>query len=1442
MPADPFYLPPDVERVVLSEMDRRRAKYRALRAAVTPYMQQRAIQIAEQHPNASAGLAQSAVQTNLSDEQVAAIAEQDDGGVTGFIGDVVGFLSDGIETVYEQAVKPVIRGAFTIADTVAQEVVQRPLTSLLATTQGEADSFMDAYRRYGSSTGVVALGNVLDDDPNTRFDLGHGFFAGGQVRETSEAERTLTIGGQVASIGRALPTSRLVGEMFGYDSTAHDLVSGVSQFAVDVFADPLAIVTGGSSTLARGAARLGASDNVVRAISGGVSGARKAAKALDPADARALYDAVRGGAGAVEGVGRRSALLDDVEAFFGDRNLLGELAKADGYTIYQSFKRSAANHVDTQLIDRLGRATDESTVAQVLLDAAQRGHLSERGFYSGLKGFRRKVRDTRLAGVSARGKVSVDDLDDAADKLDSFLRQAKVDHETRAGIFERVAKINSSPWDHQTDEFFDVVTDAMAAASGNLGGELEAIKKATALVGDDLKAFRQYGVDVAGDPILTPFIRRRVDPGTGVEILDPTPQITSELLQEGFHLPDVTQVRRAAKRATRAERLYTSRGWTYGADAARWVTRDLFKPLAILRPAYVVRIGLEEQARLAAAGYDSLFNHPFRFIQANILAKATDTSLTGDSWEQVADALNAVNRRAYNVRAEGDTSAFVGRVWSLMHKGDEPTTEFVNAWRHELGQLSAAREARELARHGNVDEFVTWARETAEGRGTVERIARINTEAADLLTDDRALREWADSIRQRIAAKAGGEVVDGVVVSMGDPDILEGIATGRFSVADSSDTAAASLSNLLRGKWDTAPQSVKYDTSLLESGHRGRLNRAVDFLFDTFTGKPTNAFARYPAMRQAYIKNAETSMSALSTNVLRDDFVQRIDGMFSLTKAERQAITDAANRARDTFGFYDDLTELDEVLKVRSATEVKELLFDVTRRSNVQDAYEVALPFFDAWAEVTKTWARLVKENPAFFLRAGAGLESARESGVIYANDLGEEVFAYPGGGILSRFFPGDNAELRPEGRLQGANLVAQGVGPGFGPVVQWATGAFMSKDRDLQQLREWLAPFGTGGIESAGDLSDPSNIVGALIPAWARKTINALTSGTADPNQWNSTMGDVAKILAVSGEYDPANPTDQQRLLADAERGARFVLLMRGFVQGVGITGPSASWRIKTDGDEGEAIPEGWSPKADPDGVWHTLGTLASEYRRLREHYDYDDDLATSAFIDLYGLEPWYVSQAKTRSLANLPVDEEGFGWVREHSDAAAEYPSTIGYFVPPNEDAPLDYAIYRDQIEAGDRQSLTAEQQVQLANKAKAYSIFSNVRRKIEGAPTPVRDRVLSHTGAVLEGLFPGWRAPVLGVGESLDTGQRIEELKRAVADSRLADSPVAPTLRIYMTARDALLAQANARGVKTFNAKASADLRDRLEAVGVTLAGRDPAFAGVWSQLLRREVDDE
>lgn len=1447
--AESVWIDHEVELRALDEADRRRASYAAMSTQITPAQIEQARGLLSRHPNLSAGLLQALVQAQVPDQQADQLADKDDGGWLGAIGDVAGdvidSVTDGVEwgmsRAYEYGIKPAIRGAVLVSDTLAQEVVQRPLTSLMAYTQGEADSVGQAYNEYGDSAGVNLLQGDLDNEAEGG-SLGTGFFLGGQAGAEADAERQLQINGRRADIGQAMANG-LVGWFSEPGERAYDMTAGVSGFAVDIGGDPLAWATGGASKAIKGARALSKTDAV----------------------------RVLGEAGAVSGARRNTVLVEKARDFFGNEKMLDRIAEADAYTIMQTWAQSPANRIDLQTIRRLGDASDQAQVAEVLFDAVAHGDVTRKGFYSGTGNFiKRHLVDStsrtagpfryftaegKLSGLSPRGFVSADDLDDAALKVDSLLRQANIERDVRAGVFNRMAAVEPGRF----DDLFDVVTDALDAVAVKVGGAADtSINDVAKAYRAQLNDLRQYGIDSWGGAVDVPYAKKKIVQnfdGTVEEVIVPTPQITSELNGLALHLPDVTEIRRAATDTALLRSVYTSKGWDFGASALKSLTHNLFKPLAILRPAYVVRIGAEEQARLVAEGFDSIWNHPFRFIQANIRNRDELKDLLGNDLMDAARVRDVITKDAHGVLA--DTAASRGRIFTVARwvEGEELSEQFVKGWRGELGQLSAAPEARKLAElRGNIDEFKTWAQ--AEGREHIERLAKVNDDAADLLNFGSGFDEWAGGLSRRLEAKTAGW----------DEDILRRIVDGDLpsGLPNQDKTANAAFANFLRGKARAgrAPAAVKAE--LVEEGRVRHLDSAVDWLFDHITGKPTSYLARYPAFRQSMLRRTADLMDSLADDALREQAFASavanlgadVGGVVRETPQLRQLRKALDSAKGKPGGPINSLKELNTVVKHKSAQDVKDLLFDVTSRGAAQEALEVVVPFLDAWKEVTRTWMRLMKENPSFFVRAQAGYRELQDQGIFHVNEFGDEVFKMPGGQYLASFVnrlndsggeltdipgaalgaladtvtgnrPSNTVEL--EGRVQGVNLVAQGIGPGFGPVIQWGAGV-LPKAPDLDGVRDFLAPFGTG-LSEPGDLTDPGVLSKTLLPAWFRKGLNAFREGAIDERQWNSTFGDAMKALVASGEVDPNDPD----LAEKAERYAKWLLLTRSIGQFAGPTGPQADVKARLDANTSH---EDWNPEIDPSGHYFSVGVLQQDYYRLLNTFGPEE--ASVKFYELYGAEPYFIAQAKTRSTRELPVTTEGDQWMRLNESFVGDHPVVAGYFAPTGEDADLDFGVYAGQIERGERQSLTPAQQVAMAQQVRARAIYNNVKQKVEGMPTAQKERVLQLTKARLEEIHPGWEVPVLGVTQGVRLPEKISELQRAVQDERMQDNPLVEPMAVYFRLRDLAIREAARQGLKTLSSDKVAHLRAALSQAGETIQQRYPSFVGVWSSVLSREVE--
>ena len=111
------------------------------------------------------------------------------------------------------------------------------------------------------------------------------------------------------------------------------------------------------------------------------------------------------------------------------------------------------------------------------------------------------------------------------------------------------------------------------------------------------------------------------------------------------------------------------------------------------------RIGAEEQARLAAAGYDSVYNHPFRWLMANVTNRDDLATLTGDNLVETAKVMDVITKDAHGrLHDKVASRARIFGVTSIkLDEGGYLANDAYRGWVGELGQISAAPEGAKMA-------------------------------------------------------------------------------------------------------------------------------------------------------------------------------------------------------------------------------------------------------------------------------------------------------------------------------------------------------------------------------------------------------------------------------------------------------------------------------------------------------------------------------------------------------------------------------------------------------------------------------------------------------------------------------------------------------------------------------------------------------------------------
>ncbi|MGH8937721.1 MAG: hypothetical protein ACRDV2_00035, partial [Actinomycetes bacterium] len=417
------------------------------------------------------------------------------------------------------------------------------------------------------------------------------------------------------------------------------------------------------------------------------------------------------------------------------------------------------------------------------------------------------------------------------------------------------------------------------------------------------------------------------------------------------------------------------------------------------------------------------------------------------------------------------------------------------------------------------------------------------------------------------------------------------------------------------------------------------------------------------------------------------------------------------------------------------------------------------------------------------------------------------------------------NGQIDLTGNVTGLNLIGTSFVPGFGPVVAIPAAALLSDKPSVDGLREFISPFGEP------DVSSPGAIVDSAMPAWMKRFVTAWRDDPQSDRVYGNTVADVARLLVTSGEYTQPNglisADDRVRLLADAQRKARQLYLLRAAAQFVLPTGPQPQFSVD--------IPD------ETRGGLYTFSALATEYRRMQEDVGYDE--ALEVFVERFGYDTLTVTQAKSREVRIRSRGRTGANWERDHPELVAAYPNVIGLFAPDDPADVFDYAAYERQLRAGDRDALTPADQLALYNNTVGYAAYNAAKSRLGAQAVTIEGRAyLSDLRAALKAEDPGFDA-VDAVAGKVPVDAQVAELVRAAADERIAATDAGAGLAAYLRVREDAVEQARDLGLVGFGtADRAAPIRARLRAEAAGIIEQHPRFAGVWSRVFEREMSDD
>ena len=613
-------------------------------------------------------------------------------------------------------------------------------------------------------------------------------------------------------------------------------------------------------------------------------------------------------------------------------------------------------------------------------------------------------------------------------------------------------------------------------------------------------------------------------------------------------------------------------------------------------------------------------------------------------------------------------------------------------------------------------------------------------------------------------------------------------------------------------------ESASSDQSKLAS-FQDSYDKSTDWFFNTVVNTLTTKLERNPVFRQYYYEEVGKLIDRLNP-AQAEEFLAQVEKRakaLKITPEEYLGDKDILKKMKASTETAGDVTieELDEYAKYVAVNNMKELLYDASSRSNLQDALRIIMPFAPAWKEILGTYAAFLKKNPVgtarSFQRVYTGVANADPDndgrGFFYHDPTTNELmFTFPGSGTLAKALTGLDATLEaPVQRL------SQGIQafPALGPVAQIAASKILQNTPDTDFLRELFLPYGSKGISALNPL-----------PGYLEKFSSAIIANEDDLNNiFANTYIETLRALSASGDYDLDSREDVKQLESDAKFKARILTGFRAFSQFAGPSAGTTEFKVET--NQGDVF----------------VSSLVKEFYDMQADPQIGYDKALPLFLETYGDEmALYVSSKSRATAEGLEATEEFGKWEDDNEQLIEDYPEVARYFAPAGSD--FSFTVYDRQLKAGERVKLTDDELIKLAQQRIGSAKFRQAREQVGPYPSASAKDVLKRYRSFLSKKYPGF--PEFAEFEVGKYYNDVADLKKIVFDDRVAETGVGKAVREYLLAREQAIARSGSTEQGFRQAKGAARLRDGLAALGLALSKQEPNFARIFDRLLASEVE--
>ncbi len=425
-----------------------------------------------------------------------------------------------------------------------------------------------------------------------------------------------------------------------------------------------------------------------------------------------------------------------------------------------------------------------------------------------------------------------------------------------------------------------------------------------------------------------------------------------------------------------------------------------------------------------------------------------------------------------------------------------------------------------------------------------------------------------------------------------------------------------------------------------------------------------------------------------------------------------------------------DLFEMNQIAHQTALNHVKDLLYDLTRSSNIADATRAIFPFGDAWYEIVSRWARLMNPMISDAERVGKNWRRVEQGfqgsdGWFETNNQGEEVFTVQSNPLLAQLTKAlsgsgeSGIQVQPKlglGQVMFINPtdMSQVIKPGTSPLFQMTSSVlipwFGEKLGLDAKASDAIEDFVYGDFQPP-DTSSLWSMIGTALPTQYRRVLTALFSEDRMKD-----LGDemVDATNAIMASNDPKYFTDVDGYWTMTQEDAlRVSTDARAFGGTLTLARVFDGWFMPGQPKYEIAVEVVRNAQDKDLSEYVSIASLTEEWSILMDFYDGDKMAAMQHFYEHIGVDPLNLTGG-SRSTKDRPITTDAYQALRDNPAVGAHTDYTMMAFLPEENASEIDYSAYVAQFEEGTRQRLTPEMAVQVVSQSMGQMHYTALKNK--------------------------------------------------------------------------------------------------------------------------------